>query len=140
MIMQNHINQRLIDPDATAVFNKAELAKAIHEETDAGAGGADHLCQSLLRDGRGQMEPTQARERRLSNEFPGGEQRDRGLLAVGRNDREFRSARPKIEDGVSRASRKKKTRSGCEWTTFRPTPAFSRKVARSKVMLLTPDN
>jgi hypothetical protein len=35
MIMQNHINQRLIDPDATVVFNKAEHVKAIHEETDA---------------------------------------------------------------------------------------------------------
>src|ERR1022692_956453 len=52
MIVQNHIEQRLMDPDATVVFNKAELAKAIHEEADTGAGGADHLCQSLLRDGR----------------------------------------------------------------------------------------
>ena len=52
MIVQNHIHQRLIDADATVVFNKAELAKAIHEEADTGAGCADHLCQSLLRDGR----------------------------------------------------------------------------------------
>src|ERR1022692_618539 len=50
MIVQNHIKQRLMDPDATVVFNKAELAKAIHEEADAGAGGADHLRQRLLRD------------------------------------------------------------------------------------------
>jgi hypothetical protein len=31
MIVQNHINQRLMDPDATVVFDKAEFAKAIHE-------------------------------------------------------------------------------------------------------------
>jgi hypothetical protein len=52
MIVQNHIDQRLMDPDATVVFNKAELTKAIHEKADTGAAGADHLCQSLLRDGR----------------------------------------------------------------------------------------
>src|ERR1035437_11124900 len=52
MIVENHISQRLMDSDATVVFNKAELAKAIHEEADAGAGGADHLCQSFLRYGR----------------------------------------------------------------------------------------
>src|ERR1035441_2422359 len=33
----------------------------------------------------------------------------------------------------------KKTCFGCKWMTVRPTPASSRKVARSKVMLLTPD-
>src|ERR1039458_9967614 len=52
MIVQNHIDQRPVDQNATVVFDKAELAKAIHEEADTGAGGADHLCQSLLRDGR----------------------------------------------------------------------------------------
>ena len=44
-----------MDPDAAVVFDKAELAKAIHEEADAGPGGADHLCQSFLRDGRNQV-------------------------------------------------------------------------------------
>jgi hypothetical protein len=34
-IVQNHIEQRFMNPDATVVFNKAELAKAIHEEADA---------------------------------------------------------------------------------------------------------
>src|ERR1035441_5489451 len=161
MIVLNHIDQRPMDLDATVVFDKAELAKAIHEETDTGAGGANHLCQSLLRDGRdegfrftrltkfsqqqenpgqtffavveklidkvglgshapgqeefhihfgegallvhhadhllpsylqrctkddgrgsGQVQPTDAGERLLSNEFTGGEERDRGLLAV----------------------------------------------------------
>src|ERR1022692_1826227 len=50
MIVLNHIDQRLVDPDAAVVFDKAELAKAIHEEAYAGPGGADHLCQRLLRD------------------------------------------------------------------------------------------
>jgi hypothetical protein len=30
-----------MDPDAVIVFNKAELAKSIHEEAHAGPGGAD---------------------------------------------------------------------------------------------------
>jgi hypothetical protein len=34
-VMQNHIEQRFMDPDTTVVLNKAELAKAIHEEADA---------------------------------------------------------------------------------------------------------
>jgi hypothetical protein len=46
-----------MDADAAVVFDKAELAEAIHEEADAGAGGADHLCQSFLRDGRKQVIP-----------------------------------------------------------------------------------
>src|ERR1035438_7235427 len=53
------------------------------------------------------MEPTRAREGLLSNEFTGGEQRDRGFLAVRRDDCEFCAARLKIEDGVSRASLRK---------------------------------
>lgn len=43
-----------MDPDAAVIFDKAELAKSIHEEADAGRGSADHLCQSFLRDGRNQ--------------------------------------------------------------------------------------
>jgi hypothetical protein len=39
-----------MDPDAIVVFNQPEVAKAIHEGTDARTGGADHLCQSFLRD------------------------------------------------------------------------------------------
>ena len=52
--MQNHIEQRLVNPDAAVVLNKAELAKAIHEEADAGPGGADHFRQGFLRDLRNQ--------------------------------------------------------------------------------------
>jgi hypothetical protein len=43
-----------MNPDATVVFNKAELAKAIHEETNAGPSGADHFRQSFLADLRNQ--------------------------------------------------------------------------------------
>jgi hypothetical protein len=49
-VVQNDVEQRLVNPDATVIFNKAELAKAIHEEADAGPGGSDHFCQSFLRD------------------------------------------------------------------------------------------
>jgi hypothetical protein len=43
-----------MNPDATVVFNKAELAEAIHEEAHARSGGADHFRQSFLRDLRDQ--------------------------------------------------------------------------------------
>jgi hypothetical protein len=34
-VVQNHIEQRSMDPDAAVILNKAELAKAIHEKADA---------------------------------------------------------------------------------------------------------
>ena len=49
-VVQNHIQQRFVDPDVTVVFNKAELAEAIHEEADPGPGRADHFRQGFLRD------------------------------------------------------------------------------------------
>ena len=55
LVEQNHIEKRPMDADAAVVFDKAELAKAIHEETYAGPGGANHLCQSFLRDGGKQL-------------------------------------------------------------------------------------
>jgi len=54
LIVQDHIQQRLVNVDATVVFDKPQLAKAIHEKADAGAGGADHLRQRFLRDLRNQ--------------------------------------------------------------------------------------
>src|ERR1700722_846068 len=53
-VVKNHIEQRLMNPDATVVFNKSELTKAVHEETNAGSGGADHFCESFLGDLRNQ--------------------------------------------------------------------------------------
>ena len=49
-VVQNDIQQRFVDLDAAAVVNKAQLAKAVHEEADARPGCADHLRQGLLRD------------------------------------------------------------------------------------------
>ena len=43
-----------MNPDATVIFNKAELAKAIHEEANAGPGSADHFRQGFLGDLRNQ--------------------------------------------------------------------------------------
>jgi len=54
LIEQDHVEQRLVYLDAAVVVDEAEFAKAIHEEADAGPGGADHLCQSLLSDTRNQ--------------------------------------------------------------------------------------
>jgi hypothetical protein len=34
-VVQDYIEQRLMNPDAAVILNKAELAKAIHEEADA---------------------------------------------------------------------------------------------------------
>jgi hypothetical protein len=52
LIEQDHIEQRLMHLDAAVVTDKAELAKAVHEEADAGSRGADHLRQGFLRNGR----------------------------------------------------------------------------------------
>jgi hypothetical protein len=48
--IKNHIEQRLVHTDAPVVFDKTVLAKAIHEETDAGSGGANHFREGFLRD------------------------------------------------------------------------------------------
>src|SRR5450631_2847572 len=53
-LQQNYIEQRFMNPNAAVVFNKAELAKSIHEEADARTGSADHFCQSFLSDLRNQ--------------------------------------------------------------------------------------
>src|ERR1700723_1737463 len=50
MIMQNNIQERFVNPNSVAVFDKAELAKAVHEEADPGPRCPDHLRQGLLRD------------------------------------------------------------------------------------------
>ena len=52
--MKNHIEQRLMNPNAPVVFDKAVLTKTIHKETDAGPGGPDHFRQGFLSDVRNQ--------------------------------------------------------------------------------------
>jgi len=81
------------------------------------------------------MQRAYARQRLLSNEFPGGQKRDSGLLPVMRNDGKFCAARLKIEDGVSRTSLRKECLPGLHLTIRRPTPAVAKKTAMSKVML-----
>jgi hypothetical protein len=75
---------------------------------------ADHLlpfyterCTYGSGSGSCQVQPTHARQRLLSNEFPGGEERNGGLSPVVRNDSEFCAARSKIEDRVCRTSLRK---------------------------------
>ena len=48
LVEKNHIKQRLVHLDAAVVIDIAERTEAIHEETDAGPRGADHLRQRLL--------------------------------------------------------------------------------------------
>lgn len=43
LVMQNYIEKRLVNPDTSVVFDKPQLAKAVHEETHAGTRGPDHL-------------------------------------------------------------------------------------------------
>ena len=43
-----------MNPDTSLIFDVTKLAEAVHEETDAGPSGADHLCESLLSDGGNQ--------------------------------------------------------------------------------------
>ena len=54
LVVENDVQQRFVNPDAAVVFDEAEFAETIHEEADAGARGADHCGQGLLRDRRDQ--------------------------------------------------------------------------------------
>jgi hypothetical protein len=50
VVVQNHVEQRFMNPDPLVVLDKAQLAEAIHEEADTRPGGADHVCQRFLGD------------------------------------------------------------------------------------------
>src|ERR1035438_6342994 len=54
LIVKNHIQKRLMYLDAAVVFDEAVLPKLVHEVTDAGARGANHLGERLLADVRNQ--------------------------------------------------------------------------------------
>src|ERR1035437_8570783 len=49
LIVQNHVEQSLMRPNAAVVINKAELAETIHEVVDARSRGADHFRETFLR-------------------------------------------------------------------------------------------
>jgi len=50
LIVKNHVEKGPVDVDAAVVIDKAELAKAIHEETHPGSSRSDHVGKRLLRD------------------------------------------------------------------------------------------
>jgi hypothetical protein len=51
LVVKDDVEQGFVDADAALVLDEAELAKAVHEEADAGAGGADHFGEGFLGDG-----------------------------------------------------------------------------------------
>ena len=55
MIEEHCFEERFVNLDAAVVVNESELAETVHEEADAGPRSADHLCQSLMRDGRNEL-------------------------------------------------------------------------------------
>ena len=50
LIVKNHVEKGLVDVDAAVVIDKAELAKAIHEEADPRSSRSNHVSKGLLRD------------------------------------------------------------------------------------------
>ena len=50
LVVQNSIQKRIMDFYFSVVADEPEFAEFVHEKTDAGSGGADHLCQCLLAD------------------------------------------------------------------------------------------
>lgn len=50
LIVKNHVEKGFVDVDAAVVIDKAELAKAIHEEANPGSSGPNHVGKGLLRD------------------------------------------------------------------------------------------
>jgi hypothetical protein len=52
LIAQNRVHQRTVNLDMPVVADQAELAKLVHEMTDAGAGRTDHFGQRFLTDVR----------------------------------------------------------------------------------------
>src|SRR5260370_7009763 len=49
LIMQHHVEQRLMNANAAVVFNEAKVAEAIHKKVHARSCGSDHLPQTLFR-------------------------------------------------------------------------------------------
>src|SRR5450432_1892468 len=48
--MQNGAQKRIVDFNFSVVADESQFAELVHEVTDAGSGGADHLSQSFLAD------------------------------------------------------------------------------------------
>src|SRR5438270_13817203 len=50
MIVQNYVQKRLMDADATVVLDESQLSEPIHEEAHTRACSSNHFGQRLLRD------------------------------------------------------------------------------------------
>jgi hypothetical protein len=50
LVVQNGAQKRIVDFNFSVVVDEPQFAEFVHEETDAGSGGADHLCQGFLAD------------------------------------------------------------------------------------------
>src|ERR1043166_1778372 len=48
IVMQHHVQQGIVDFQASVIFDEAELAKLVHEHAYAGPRGSDHLGKRLL--------------------------------------------------------------------------------------------
>src|SRR5216683_6546760 len=47
-VVEDDVQQRAVNAQFAVVLNEPKLAKAVHEEADARARGADHLRQNFL--------------------------------------------------------------------------------------------
>ena len=50
LVVEDDVEQGFVDADAAVVVDEAQFAEAVHEEADAGAGGADHFGEGFLGD------------------------------------------------------------------------------------------
>ena len=50
LIVQNHIQQGSVDPDATVILDKAEFAEPVHEKAHSRPCRSNHFRECLLRD------------------------------------------------------------------------------------------
>src|SRR5450755_3688439 len=50
LFLQKDVEKSVVDADLAVVFDEAQFSEAIHEKTDSGPGGADHLSQEFLAD------------------------------------------------------------------------------------------
>ena len=54
LFVQNHVEKRLVDPQYAVVVQETQVAKLVHEETDARPGCSYHFGQHFVRDLRRQ--------------------------------------------------------------------------------------
>jgi len=74
LVVQDDAEQATVDGKPAVVIDEAQLLELVHEMTDAGTGGADHLCQTLLTDSGkdcfGSAFPAKMREQQENSSQP----------------------------------------------------------------------